>query len=153
MEPQSPAAEGNQTTGAVNCCFRFPVPDQELIWWGPKPCSYFCAPSPEGSIEQAVTQTRLTCSTVFLAEDGNLCDAAPKFIPTAWGSSCLRKTGLWSEVSRAVLWVTVPHLPRHSSAPPFFWENCFGGEGKSFQSKRKEALLSHQTQILTFLAC
>lgn len=87
MEPKSPTAEGNQTTGAVNCCFWFPVPDQELIRSGPKPCSYFCACSPEGSVEQAMTQTRLTCSTVFLAEDRNLGDAAPKFIPTALESN------------------------------------------------------------------
>ena len=52
-----------------------------------------------------MTQTRLTCSTVFLAEDRNLCDTEAKFIPTASGSNCLRKTGLWLEVSRAVLWV------------------------------------------------
>lgn len=104
MEPQSPTAEGNQTTGAVKCWVWFPVPDQELIWSGPKPCSYFCACSPEGSVEQAMTQTWLTCSTVFLAEGRNSGDAAPKFIPAASGSNCLRKTGLRLEVSRAELW-------------------------------------------------
>lgn len=52
-----------------------------------------------------MTQTRLMHSTVFPAEDRNVCDPARRFIPTALGSDCLREMELCLEVSRAVLWV------------------------------------------------
>lgn len=75
-----------------------------------------------------MTQTRLTCSTVFLAEDRNLCDAAPKFIPTASGSNCLRKTELWLEVSRAVLWMAVLTCLGIQMLLYFLWRTALRGK-------------------------
>lgn len=140
-------AGGNQTVGAVNW-FWFPVPDQELIWSRPKPYSYFCACSPEGSVEQAVTQTRL----MFLAEHRNFCDTTPKFISTALGSNCLRKMELWLEVSRAVFQVAVFTCPGTQVLPCFLGRAALG-ERQYFKIKRKEAFVSHQNQSLTFPAC
>lgn len=133
-------------------CFWFPVPDQDLIWSGPKPCSYFCACSPEGSIEQAMTQTRLTCSTVFLAEDRNLCDAAPKFIPIhSLGKQLSEEDGAVAGSVQSSTLDGCAYLPWHSDAALLSLENCFEGKDNLLKAREKRWLFLIKTKYWHFL--
>lgn len=88
-----------------------------------------------------MTQTTWTCSTVFLAEDRNVCDATQVHSHSL--GKRLREMGLWLELSRSVLWVaalTCLTLRRSSAS----LGELLRVDGQSFKSKRKEALASYQ---------